>query len=101
MNGNIKSRLVALSLTKNIKMKDKPNGPLYKMAATLVALGVHSVDSAIQKKLVKLASAIQTIQKNSLNPRNKIPACYFFSEIDEIIGDWWSCKYSRFFWSIY
>lgn len=95
MDGKINCRLAAISLTKNIEMKDKPN-PLYDIIETLVALGVHSLDSVIQNKLVKLASAIRTIRKNSLKLGNKIPPCYYLSEIDEIIGDWWSCKYLCF-----
>lgn len=66
---------------------------LYDIVETLVALGIHSLDTAIQNKLVKLASAIRTIQKNLLKPGNKIPPCYYLSEIDEII---WSCKYLCF-----
>lgn len=47
-----------------------------------------SLHTAIEMKIVKLASAI-------LNPGDKIAPCYSLGEIDEIIGDWWSCKYLR------
>ena len=91
----IESRPAAISLTKNIKMKEKPNDELYDIVETLVDLGVHSFDTAIQNKVVELASAIRTIRKYSLNRGNEISLCDDLGEIDQIIGDWWSCKYLR------
>lgn len=93
LDGKINPKPAAILLTKNIEMKEEPNDPLYDIVETLVALGVHSLNTAIQKNIVKLASAIRTIRKHSLSPGNKIPPCYYLGEIDEIIGDWWSCKY--------
>lgn len=74
-------------------MKEKPNTPLHEILITVTSLAVHSLDSAIQKKFVNLALVIRNRRKRSLNLGNEIQPCYILGEIDEIIGDWWTCKY--------
>lgn len=59
---------------------------------TVVSLGVHPSIKPYKRNR-QPASEIRTIRKYSLHPEDKIAPCYFLGEIDEIIGDWWGCKY--------
>ena len=67
--------------------------PLYDCFGKAMTLAISSLDSTIQKKFIQLASAIRTLQKRSLNLGNKTLSHLDLEEIDEIIGDWWSCEY--------
>lgn len=93
VDGKINSRPAAVSLTKDIVMKEDPNILLYDLVTALADLAIYSLDTAIQKKIVKLVSAICTIRKDSRKGENKIPPCYVLGEIDKTVGDSWSCKY--------
>ena len=56
-------------------------------------LAVCSFDSAIQKIIVQLASEIRTLRKRLLKLRNKIPLSEVLGEMEEVIAEWWPCKY--------
>lgn len=71
IDGSIKPGPTAKSLTKNINMRKNPNTPFYCLSATIISLAIYSFDSAIQKKLIKLASEIQNPKKNLLNLGDK------------------------------
>ena len=58
-----------------------------------MTLAISLVDSTIQKKFIQLLSVIRTLQKRSLNLGNETPSRFVLGDIDEMIGDWWSCEY--------
>lgn len=83
IDGKIQPALAATSFTKSINMKDEFHSPLYDHSSAIIFLAVYSLDSAIQKKFVKLASAIRTIRKRSLNLGNEISPSNILTEMDE------------------
>ena len=69
------------------------SSPLYRCLAIAMTLAISLVDSTIQKKFIQLLSVIRTLQKRSLNLGNETPSPFILEDIDEMIGDWWSCEY--------
>lgn len=93
IDGKINPKSAAISLTKDIDMTIIISSPLYSCLAIAMTLAISSVDSTIQKKFIQLLSAIRTIRKRSLNLGNETPSRFVLEDIDEMIGDWWSCEY--------
>lgn len=95
IDGKITHGCAAKLFTKNINMNSRSNSPLYSKSKTIISLAICSYDSAIQKRLVKLASAIRNLRRRSMNSRkrNKISPYNILFEMDEIIGNLWHCKY--------
>lgn len=69
------------------------SSPLYRCLTIAMTLAISSVDSTIQKKFIQLLSAMRTIRKRSLNLGIETPSRFVLEDIDEMIGDWWSCEY--------
>ena len=67
--------------------------PLYHSVKTATTLAVYSLDSAIQKRVVQLASEIRVIRKRLLNLGNEISPSEILGEMEEIIAEWWGCTY--------
>ena len=93
IDGKIKPKSAAILLTKDIDMTISISFPLYRCLSIAMTLATSSLDSTIQKKFIQLASAIRTLRKRSLNLGNETPSHLVLEEIDEMIGDWWSCEY--------
>lgn len=93
IDGTIKPKSAAKSLTKDIDMTIPISSPLYRCLGMAMTLAISSLDSSIQKKFIQLASAIRTLRKRSLNLGNETPSHLVLGEIDEMIGDWWNCEY--------
>lgn len=74
-------------------MREDVPSPLYHSVITATALAVNSLDSAIQKKVVQLASEIRDFRKRSLNLGNEIPPGEILGEMEGIIAQWWGCTY--------
>lgn len=100
IDGKIQPGPAAISFTKSVDMKDEFHSPLYHHSTAIISLAVYSLDSAIQRKFVRLASAIRTIRKRSLNLDNKTLPSNILDEMDEIIGDWWECEYLPSFFDL-
>lgn len=68
-------------------MREDVPSPLYPSVITATTLAVYSLDSAIQKKVVQLASEIRVIRKRSRNLGNEIPPSEILGEMEEIIAE--------------
>lgn len=93
IDGEINPQSAARSLTKDIDMTIIISSPLYDFLAIAMTLAISSVNSTIQKKFINLLSAVRTIRKRLLNLGNETPSRFVLEDIDEMIGDWWSCEY--------
>lgn len=91
IDGKIKPRYIAKSLTKNIRINRYYSNEIYRISEAILSLAIFSLDSTIQKELVKLLLAIRNLRKRLLKQRKKPSPSNILSEINEIIEDWWSC----------
>ena len=93
IDGKIKPKPAARSFTENVDMTEEFHSPLYHNVIIITTLAVCSFDSAIQNIIVQLASEIRTLRKRSLKLGNKIPLSEVLGEMEEVIAEWWPCKY--------
>ncbi len=69
IDSNITPKNAAKSLTKNIRMDKNYRSEIYSISDNIIALAISSLDSTIQKELVKLLLAIRNRRKPFLNPK--------------------------------
>lgn len=93
IHGKIGPGSAATSFIKSVNLKEELPNLLYYHSSAIICLAVYSLNSATQKKFVKLESAIRTIRKRSLNRGNETLPWNILTEMNEIIGDWWECEY--------
>lgn len=91
LDGKIKHGPAAEALTKDINMKIYFNDSIHRISNIIFHLAIHSFDSAIRKKLVKLLVEIRDLRMRFINPGNKSYHHLVLGEINEIIRNEWHC----------
>lgn len=91
IDGQIEPGHAAKSLTMKINLKNTRD--LYEISQTILSLALHSLDSAVQEKLVELTSELRILRICSMGLKKGIRLPGVLGEMEEIIGDTWACGY--------